>query len=87
MRFLLVLLAVLWPLGAGWADEEAANPNLVPPAPMHEQVLHLSGDPDRPVDLIVSLYQPDGDGPFPLAVLNHGSNGKREKPAAMARYR
>jgi hypothetical protein len=54
---------------------------------MHEQVLHLSGDPDRPVDLIVTLYQPDGDGPFPLAVLNHGSNGKREKPAAMARYR
>jgi dienelactone hydrolase len=87
MRLLLLLLAVLLQPAAAWADEDPANPVLVPPAPIHEQVLHLSGDPDRPVDLIVTLFQPEGQGPFPLAVLNHGANGKREKPASMARQR
>ncbi len=39
------------------------------------------------MDLIVTLYQPDGAGPFPLAIVNHGANGKKEKPAAMQRHR
>jgi dienelactone hydrolase len=68
-------------------DDKEGNPKLLPPVPVHEQVLHLSGDPDRPVDLVVTLYQPQGAGPFPLAVVNHGANGSKEKPADMARHR
>jgi len=54
---------------------------------MHEQVLHLPGDPDRPADLVVTLYMPDGPGPFPLAVMNHGSSGNASDHAAAPRYR
>jgi dienelactone hydrolase len=81
-----VLLLLAWAFAAQ-ADEDAPNPKLVPPAPMHEQVLHLPGDPDRPVSLVVTLYTPDGPGPFPLAVMNHGASGSKEKPAAAPRYR
>jgi len=69
------------------AQEAPPNPKLVPPAPLHEQILHLSGDPDRPVNLVVTVYTPMGTGPFPLAVINHGANGSSEKPAEMQRYR
>ena len=75
---------------ASWsaqAEDYAQNAKVMPPAPLHEQVLHLSGDPDRPVDLVVTLYTPEGDGPFPLAVVNHGVNGSKERPADMARNR
>ncbi|HQU17266.1 MAG: hypothetical protein B7Z66_11040 [Chromatiales bacterium 21-64-14] len=45
-----------------------AHPN---PA-LNEQVLELPGDPLHPVLLQVTLMEPNGSGPFPLAVLNHG---------------
>ena len=45
----------------------------LPMAPLHEQVLLLPGDPDRPVSLQVTLFTPSGAGPFPLAVMNHGA--------------
>ncbi|MBK3786997.1 prolyl oligopeptidase family serine peptidase [Paraburkholderia aspalathi] len=41
----------------------------------NERVLMVPGDPDRPVMLQMTLYTPDGPGPFPLAVMNHGSAG------------
>jgi dienelactone hydrolase len=59
---------------------------LLPPAPMHEQVLSLPGDPGRPVTLQVTEFTPDGRGPFPLAVLNHGANGN-DHPENEPRYR
>ncbi|MEO8926591.1 MAG: CocE/NonD family hydrolase [Caulobacteraceae bacterium] len=47
-------------------------------------MLSLPGDPARPVMLQATLYLPPGPGPFPLAVVNHGSDGKpRDNP----RYR
>ena len=45
----------------------------MPAAPVHEQVLTLPGDPSRPVTLEVTLFEPSGPGPFPLAVMNHGA--------------
>jgi dienelactone hydrolase len=69
------------------AQPSGENPSLIPPAPLHEQVLHLQGDPDRPTYLVVTLYTPPGAGPFPLAVMNHGANGGKEAPAATPRYR
>jgi dienelactone hydrolase len=69
------------------AAEDPPNPALIPPAPLHEQVLQLPGDPDRPVSLQVTLYTPEGPGPFPLAVMNHGSSGNAQARKQMPRYR
>ena len=57
-----------------------------PKAPVHEQVLRIPGDPTRPVELEATLLMPDGAGPFPLAVMNHGADGK-VRPALAPRYR
>ena len=57
----------------GPAPDDGINPKLAPSAPLHEQVLHLPGDPQRPVTLEVTTFTPPGPGPFPLAVLNHGA--------------
>jgi poly(3-hydroxybutyrate) depolymerase len=81
-RFLL-LLAASWSLPAA-ADEEPMLDG--PKASVHEQVLSIPGDPARPVALEATLLMPDGPGPFPLAVMNHGANGK-VRPALTPRYR
>ena len=86
LQLTLITLLTLWG-GLARADDDAPNPALVPPAPLHEQVLHLAGDPERPVDLVVTLYTPVGHGPFPLAVMNHGSSGNGTQRAAMPRNR
>ena len=50
MRLLFLLFTVVFlQAGTAHAEEDIPNPNLIPPAPMHEQVLHLPGDPDRPL--------------------------------------
>ena len=93
MRHLCLLLTVMIcaapgiAAGENIADDLPLNPALTPPAPLHEQVLTLPGDPLRPVSLEVTLFTPSGNGPFPLAVLNHGANGTKEKPREMARVR
>jgi pimeloyl-ACP methyl ester carboxylesterase len=83
MRFASFLVAVALISGVARGADSLADPRL-PPVPLHEQLLHLAGDPNRPVDLVVTLFTPDGPGPFPLAVVNHSSDGKG---AAMERYR
>ena len=80
----LVLLGV--GIGAARGDDDGAASNLVPSAPLHETVLRLAGDPDRPVELEVTLFTPPGDGPFPLAVLNHGATAASANNRG-ARYR
>ncbi len=73
-RFMFRMLALaLLAVGPARADGIGADASLVPPAPLHETVLRLAGDPDRPVELEVTLFTPSGSGPFPLAVLNHGA--------------
>lgn len=84
---LIVLVTLLAAPASLRAQEDPPNPLLVPLAPLNEHVLHVSGDPERPVDLIVTLMQPDGPGPFPLAVMNHGANGSTERPSDMQRHR
>ena len=73
-----VLLAVSACADQRTAEQIPADPRLgddarLPGAPLHEQVLSLPGNP--PVPLEVTLYEPDGAGPFPLAVMNHGATG------------
>jgi len=52
---------------------------------LHERVLSIPGDPARPVILQVTLFMPDGPGPFPLVVLNHGKD--LVDPRSERRYR
>ena len=59
----------------------------MPDTIMNEQVLNITGDPEHPVTLQVTVYTPNGPGPFPLAVLNHGATGERTSPASQPRYR
>ncbi len=40
---------------------------------------------DQPVRFEVVIYKPPGDGPFPLAVVNHGSTGRGNKPRRFTR--
>jgi dienelactone hydrolase len=70
---LITLLFLLTIAAKAQGQIEGFNPALAPPAPLNEKVLHLPGDPERPVTLEVTLYMPPGTGPFPLAVLNHGA--------------
>lgn len=57
------------------------------PGVVNEEVLELPGDPRRPVTLEVTLLTPDGRGPFPLAVMNHGSADPGQAAGDMPRYR
>jgi dienelactone hydrolase len=58
-----------------------------PTAPLSEEVRRAPGDPYRPVMLEVTVLKPAGPGPFPLAVMNHGSVEPGQSPADMPRYR
>lgn len=48
-------------------------------ASLHEQVLNVPGNPGHPVMLQITTFTPDGPGPFPLAILNHGKEYGRAK--------
>jgi len=75
-------------LATSFAQAATDTPADGPAAPLHERVLRLSGDNSRsPALLEVTLYTPDGPGPFPLAVMNHGAAQPGQTPAAMPRYR
>jgi dienelactone hydrolase len=53
---------------------------------LHERVVRIPSNQDNPVTLVMTIFTPDGAGPFPLAVMNHGSSGG--VPAAQQlRYR
>ena len=51
------------------------NPLNLPPRPMNEKVFRVPVDGDD-TRLVVTLLTPNGPGPFPLAVVNHGASGK-----------
>jgi dienelactone hydrolase len=67
------------------AREGITDPLKMPPRSMHEHVFWVPVD-NRETRLIVTLLYPDGSGPFPLAVVNHGATGSK-KPALEIRYR
>jgi dienelactone hydrolase len=60
---------------------------IAPSAPLHEQVLSVPGDPNRPVMLQATLMTPPGTGPFPLAVLNHGADSSVTRDQAPRYHR
>jgi dienelactone hydrolase len=84
------LVAVLLSISASWAaddeGEEALDPKL------HERVITVPVGSPPSVGLQVTVFAPDGPGPFPLAVLNHGKqlgspkDEKRYRSVYAARY-
>lgn len=73
------------PDAAASSPRSAVPSTAAPEASMNERVLTVPVDPQRSVRLVVTLLQPDGPGPFPLAVMNHGAAGKTPR-AQMPRY-
>lgn len=65
--------------------DDAADALKAPDAPLNERVLSVPGDAGDPVTLQVTVYTPSGPGPFPLAIMNHGSTSS-EPPAQQPRY-
>jgi dienelactone hydrolase len=55
------------------ADLPAADP--FPTAALNEQVIRIPGEEPPAVTLQVTILHPDGIGPFPLAIMNHGASG------------
>ena len=85
---------VLLILGLSTTDAIAIDEPLIASSPpLHEEVLSVPGDPDNAPSLfgdnhlIVTLLKPDGPGPFPLAVMNHGANGLTMSPGEQPRER
>jgi dienelactone hydrolase len=81
------LLSVTLAAAPARAAEEITDADRGLPPGYHEQVLELPGNPKRPVELQVTLLTPDGPGPFPLAILNHGVGAHGERPSEETRYR
>ncbi len=75
LLFLLLILA-LATHGAALAQAAEESPEDGPPISTNERVIMVPGHaPDR-VKLQVTIMTPPGNGPFPLVILNHGSNDK-----------
>lgn len=60
-------------------------------ADLNEQIVRIPADASGTVTLEATLFKPDGPGPFPLVVFNHGKNPgdlhqqPRSRPLAFAR--
>jgi dienelactone hydrolase len=78
----LILMLVFAEIGVVASQGQVA---LAPSASMNERVLMLPGDSARPVELVVTVLSPSGQGPFPLVIMNHGAAGSKS-PAQMERY-
>jgi dienelactone hydrolase len=68
---------------AGAAGELRAGPAGPEGGPLRQQ-LWLVPSPLKGVLMHSTLYRPSGDGPFPLAVINHGSDEDRARRAKVA---
>ena len=76
IQYLFLLLAGLALHGAALAQAVEESPDDNPPIPTNERVVMVPGHAPNRVQLQVTIMTPPGSGPFPLAILNHGSNDK-----------
>jgi hypothetical protein len=54
--------------------DETPGPTPPPNASLNEQVIRIPGGEDPPaVTLHTTILHPDGSGPFPLVIMNHGA--------------
>jgi dienelactone hydrolase len=85
LRLLCLLLLVLTPIPAHAAEEQLL-------AELHEQVVQVPVRIEglfgaKELNLTATIYRPDGDGPFPLIVLSHGTSPNALERAKIGRYR
>ena len=67
-----IVSALLFPRISA-AQQPVGLESRLPSAPLHEELLYLPSDAADLVTLEVTLFEPIGPGPFPLAVMNHGA--------------
>jgi dienelactone hydrolase len=60
-------------LAAPCVADEAADPDAPPNASLNEQMIRIPVEEPPAVTLQVTIMHPDGNGPFPLAIMNHGA--------------
>lgn len=84
-----VMLALLWfGLRPAYAQGSAQEPAPPLESSLHETVVSVPlAAGANPAALVATLYRPEGDGPFPLLVLSHGSPANGALRAKMGRYR
>jgi dienelactone hydrolase len=85
-NFWLIIVALIANCVPPEAARAAEDARIAPTASMNEQVLTIPGDPASPAMLQVTVLMPDGPGPFPLAVMNHGAGGIRPRQAPRYRF-
>ena len=74
--FLLAMMVLPALANIASADDVAADASNAPDAAaLHERILHVAGNPEDPVILLMTVYTPGGPVPFPLAVMNVASDG------------
>jgi dienelactone hydrolase len=71
---LVTLCFFIKPAAAVTTSSEEA---MMPDAPMHERILRIPTSDQHPLMLQATVYTPSGKGPFPLLVMNHGSDGSK----------
>jgi dienelactone hydrolase len=84
-RYLLTFVLILFPLSV-CTQEEEINTDL------NEQIVQVPLVVDglfgkKEVQLTATLFHPSGDGPFPLIILSHGTNGDPSIRRKIGRYR
>jgi dienelactone hydrolase len=73
------------------ATQATSSPLSSVAAAMNETVIRIPADPSGAITLETTVFKPDGIGPFPLVVFNHGRDGgdphiqKRSRPLSFAR--
>src|SRR5690349_1019157 len=74
LLFVLVLIRPVW-------AENNIDPDPPAGAALNEEVIQIRSDGSPSVTLQTTLMHPNGPGPFPLVIMNHGSdhagNGNR----------
>ena len=78
LRALPVLIALWVGVAAAHGEEPALNNAL------NERIVFIHHS--LGVDLETTIFKPDGDGPFPLAIINHGKSPGNTHFQARARY-
>jgi dienelactone hydrolase len=79
-RLCLIVYALVWfGLASGMNEQPRADETPGPAPPMHaalnEAVIRIPGGAPPAVTLETTVMHPDGAGPFPLAIINHGASG------------
>jgi len=85
--------AAAGPLGSARVPRLALDDAWLPQvnADLNEQVVRIPADPSGDVTLETTIYRPNGPGPFPMVVFNHGKipgdprNQARSDPMSFAR--